>query len=374
MKKFKILSLFILAMIGLNSCETEDDVVFVTQEPDEFVLTNTTLQEYILTPTTTNNLGERFTWNTADFGVPTNVSYDLQRSIMGDFSDAVLVGTTTSNEIAMTIGQMMAVAKEAGLDDDSETPASNMGSFAVRIRAYVGNGGSTEVISDTKTISVILQEAKVDPGVPELPQLFVVGNFLVAGNYFAEDWKAPGAVPIAASAFGKTDFEGFVDINVASPEYKFLPTNESFEGDYADDGTFTGVLVQEGEVNAKAAGPGYYLVKANTTTLKYSIQVTSWAITGNATPLGWPDNGVQDQNMTYNKDSKKWEIIIDLTAGDNEFKFRANDAWDLNFGDDEADGKLEYGGTNMKVSESGTYKVELDLSMPRAYTYTATLQ
>ena len=373
MKNSKILSLFLLAMIGLNSCHTDDDVVFVAQDPDGFVLTNTTLTEYILTPTTGNNLGERFTWNSADFGVQTNVSYDLQRSIMGDFTDVVLVGTTTNNEIPMTIAQMMAIAKEAGLDADPETDAPNTGSFAVRIRAYAGSGSTTEVLSDAKTITVKLQEASIDPGIPELPLLFVVGSFLEVSGYGSQ-WSAADAVPIAASADGATDFEGFVFMNDQNPEFKFLPTNANFEGDYGDDGTFTGKLVQEGEVNAKASAPGYYLVKANTTTLKYTIQATSWAITGNATPLGWPDDGVQDQDMTYNKDTKKWDILIYLTAGGNEFKFRANDGWDLNLGDDGGNGVLEFGGANMTVSESGTYKVELDLSTPRFFTYTTTLE
>lgn len=190
MKNFKIFSLFILAMIGLNSCETDDDVVFIAQEPGEFVLTNTILPEYILTASTGSNLGERFTWNSADFGVPTNVSYDLQRSIMGDFSDAVLVGTTAGNEIAMTIGQMMDVATEVGLDANPETPEPNTGSFSVRIRAYVGDGGSTtELFSDVKTISVVLPEnIAVEDNVCEFDQLFAVGAGLPTAGW---GWGSP---------------------------------------------------------------------------------------------------------------------------------------------------------------------------------------
>lgn len=372
MKKIKIFSLLILAVIGLNSCQTDDDVVFIAQEPDGFAITNNILPEYILTASTGNNLGERFTWSSADFGIQTNISYDLERSILGDFTDVKLVGTTTENEIAMTIGQMLAVATEVGLDADPETPELNTGAFSVRIRAYVGDtNSSTQIYTESKIISVVLQEAS--GGSTEIPKLFVVGSFLELSGYGAK-WTAADAVAIAASAPDKTDFEGFVYINETNAEFKFLPTNTSFDGDYGDDGNFTGVLVQEGEVNAKIADAGYYLVKANTTTLTYSLQTTSWAITGSATPLGWPDNGVQDQDMIYNQDTKKWEITIALSAGENAFKFRANDGWDLNLGDDDADGSLEYGGADMSVAVNGTYKIELDLSQPRAYSYTATLQ
>lgn len=207
MKNFKIFSLFILAMIGLNSCETDDDVIFIAQEPGEFVLTNTILPEYILTSTTGSNLGERFTWNSADFGVQTNVSYDLQRSIIGDFSDAVLVGTTSGNEIAMTIGQMMDVATEVGLDANPATPEPNTGSFAVRVRAYVGSGGSnTELFSDVKTISVVLQEKiDVEDNVCEFDQLFAVGAGLPKAGW---GWSSP----VVFTCIGNGVYSGNVEL------------------------------------------------------------------------------------------------------------------------------------------------------------------
>jgi hypothetical protein len=60
----------------------------------------------------------------------------------------------------------------------------------------------------------------------------------------------------------------------------------------------------------KAAG--YYYFKADTAALTYSAVATAWAVTGSGTPNGWPDNGVQDHNMTYNKTTK---------GVDSNFKF-----------------------------------------------------
>jgi hypothetical protein len=55
-------------------------------------------------------------------------------------------------------------------------------------------------------------------------------------------------------SLGKTDFEGFVNFADGSAQYKFIPQNTSFDGDYGNatgpDGTYTGLLLQTGESNA----------------------------------------------------------------------------------------------------------------------------
>src|SRR5690606_3443060 len=99
MKKIKILLVLFVAALGFNSC-SEDPIKFTVQEPGEFSFTNSFFSEYILTPATSGNLGERFTWENADFDTPTAVTYDLQSSITGDFTDLDVVGSTSGNEIA----------------------------------------------------------------------------------------------------------------------------------------------------------------------------------------------------------------------------------------------------------------------------------
>ncbi|MCJ7718035.1 MAG: SusF/SusE family outer membrane protein, partial [Anaerolineales bacterium] len=179
------------------------------------------------------------------------------------------------------------------------------------------------------------------------------------------------------SADGKTDYEGFVYINVDSPEFKFLPSNEGWDGDYGDtgenNGDYSGTIEQEDEVNAGTPDgkAGYFLVKVNTGELKYSLTKTSWGLIGNATPTGWDS----DTNMIYDAESKTWSVTLDLTkqeAPDNGIKFRANDDWALNIGDTDADGTMEFGGDNMGISEDGNYTIVLDLSNPRIYTYSIT--
>ena len=111
---------------------------------------------------------------------------------------------------------------------------------------------------------------------------------------------------------------------------------------------------------------GYYLIVVDTEKLTYKATATAWGIIGDGTPGSW-DNSTA---MTYDKVAKVWTVTADLTQ--KEMKFRANDAWDLNFGDTGANGSLEYGGDNIKIPSAGNYTITLDLSSPRNYKYTLT--
>ncbi|WP_208012718.1 SusE domain-containing protein [Christiangramia sabulilitoris] len=367
----------IITFAGFTSCEQDDDVVFVAQpDPDGVMFVNATAESYTLTNQTANNLAERFVWNEVDFAAPTTVTYELQGSSVSDFSTFTTIGTTGDNNLGVTVRQMMSLAMEAGLDNDPETEMPNTGQIYFRVRAYAGTDGSNglNAVSEAMSLNVILPEAEEETG-PELPKIYVTGNFAVASGYEA-DWTPEAGIPLAAAADGQTNYEGFIYMNVDTPNYKFLPTNEGWDGNWGDagdaDGAYTEVLESPG-VNAGTPDGtgGYFLVKADTEALTYSLTETNWGVIGNATPTGWDS----DTDMVYDADNKIWTLTLDLTqqeAPDNGIKFRANDAWDLNIGDNDADGTMEFNGQNIGVPESGNYTITLDLSNPRMYTYTLT--
>ncbi|AVR46987.1 DUF5116 domain-containing protein [Christiangramia fulva] len=375
MKKISIFLLTIIAVIGFSSCTHDDDVVFIAQPDVEGIMfMNNFSENYVLTAATSNNLAERFIWNEVDFGTPTTVTYELQASTSSDFSSFDVIGATGKTNLGVSVSQMMNLAADAGLDNDPSTDAPSSGTLYFRVVGYPGTDANSElaVTSEIQSLKVTLPEAAEE----ELPKLYVTGNFVSASGY-GNDWTPEDGIPIAASAAGKTDYEGFIYMNVDAPEYKFLPTNTGWDGDYGDagaeNGSYTETLLQEGEVNAGTPDGtgGYFLVKADTEALTYSLTETNWGVIGNATPTGWDS----DTNMVYDADNHVWTLTLDLTAQsapDNGIKFRANDAWDLNLGDTDADGTLEFGGDNIGVPEDGNYTITLDLSNPRMYTYTLT--
>lgn len=357
MKKIFKSILVIALFAGITSCEDEKDLMLASPEGEFRILSPVSGEGVALSPETPTNPGLSLTWEAMDYTTPTEVTYVVEADFSGEnFDTPVTLVQTTNTFAVINSSDLNAAALAAGLVPFEE------GALDIRVKSSIGN--DTEVLY-SDTIAYL-----VTPYTTETPKMYVVGNFLNASGY-GSDWTPSNAVPLSASGFGETDFEGYVYMNVGSIEYKILPTNESFDGDYGDDGTFTGTLVQEGESNINLTGPGYFKINVTTNGANgtYTATPTSWAVTGDATPAGWPDNGVQDTDMTYDPATKKWSVTLNLTGGKN-IKFRANDAWTLNYGDSGADGSLNEGGSDIAVATSGNYTIILDLSNPREYTYT----
>ena len=236
----------------------------------------------------------------------------------------------------------------------------------VRIKSSLGSNSSLEAYSNTIKITLT-------PYTTETPKLWLPGSYQADSGY-GDNWTQSTAATLASEGFGNTNFEGYVYFNSAqaAPDngFKFSSQPDWNGTNYGDDGSFSGALSDTG--GNIGVTPGYYRVEANTTSLTYNLTATQWGIAGNATTNGW-DGMIP---MTYNPTTKKWSIIATLStqvAPDNGLKFKANADWAINLGDNGADGSAEYGGTNIGTT-AGTYLIELDLSNPRAYTYTLTPQ
>lgn len=101
----------------------------------------------------------------------------------------------------------------------------------------------------------------------------------------------------------------------------------------------------------------------------YTINVTpypawpNWGIIGSATPGGWD----ADTNLDYDLSTKKYSYVGPLVVG--EIKFRLDDSWATNYGDDGNDLTLDAGGANIPIPTAGNYTIVIDFT---AKTYTIT--
>lgn len=121
---------------------------------------------------------------------------------------------------------------------------------------------------------------------------------------------------------------------------------------------------------------GFYELVCNTNTLTWSYTLITWGIIGDATPGGWN----ADTEMSYDATKNVWTVTAAMVST-GSFKFRANNAWNIDFGVGPTDNKLYYADNpvypyngalnNLTVPTSGTYTITLDLHDPNNYNYTA---
>ena len=89
----------------------------------------------------------------------------------------------------------------------------------------------------------------------------------------------------------------------------------------------------------------------------------NWGIIGSATITGWDS----DTNLDYDLGSKTYSITMNMVVG--EFKFRLDDGWSTNFGDDGNNLTLDANGSNIRITSAGSYKITADFN---AKTYKVT--
>lgn len=360
----KFYALALLLFVGA-SCENDDQTIATPVGGPE-LLTPADGNDYILLPDNAANEVTTLVWNHADYNVQTQINYEVEVALATtDFTTIESGGSTTSRHLTWSVEQLNVVMMNLGAIPYQPTDID------VRIKSSLGANNDLVDYSNVITITVT-------PYSTDLPKIAVPGNH--------QGWNPPTAPRLAASAFGETNYEGYVWLDGG---HKFIAPNSSgaFEWgntDWGDDGSFSGVLAETGESDCTVPA-GYYRVRANTTALTYDETLVSWGVIGSATAgvtggSGW-DN---DANMTYDSNTGKWTLLI--TLGDGEIKFRYNDSWNngadqYNLGgfDGGADPAnyggemMTYGGANIAVT-AGTYLIELDLSSPRDYTYTLTPQ
>ncbi len=185
----------------------------------------------------------------------------------------------------------------------------------------------------------------------DYPLLYVPGSY--------QGWAPENDSTVLASVNSDGNYEGYLYFADAGTQFKFTPQPDwSYDwGDNDADGS-----LDVGGANIEVADAGYYKINVDTNAYTYTVELTDWGVIGDATADGWD----ADQNMTFDPETGMWSAVLDLTAG--FIKFRANDDWGINYGDNGVDGILEQDGENIAIAEAGTYLVTLKLGAPD-YTY-----
>ncbi|WP_165784650.1 SusF/SusE family outer membrane protein [Solitalea longa] len=225
-------------------------------------------------------------------------------------------------------------------------------SLSWTVNATAGSATQPSIYSNSLPVLLIGKPTK----------LFIVGGSTIV------DWSPPDAIGLVYMGDGKFDMYQY--ITVAGSGFKFLPQKGSYDGDIGKKKGVEGELVSDAEDNLTIPSDGFYRIEVamnvDKETGTYKVTSTDWGIIGDATLNGW-GSSTPMTITSATKGTYTWIVTTELNVG--YMKFRANDSWDINLGDDDANGTLEYtGGGNISIATKGNYTITLNLS-PTGYTY-----
>lgn len=278
-------------------------------------------------------------WNDPilDSSLNVDVEYVVEADLPGsDFANAVEVTKVkNTNSISLTNIQLNRVALEAGI------PVDTAGDLEMRVRAVITDTNTNEVlerITSKVTINVTTYLTVLD----------LSSTWGIIGSA-ANDWGATPDLP-----FFKTDVDGVLVayVNLIDGEIKFRE-NSDWANNYGGDSSTGGALVSGGSNIAVTAGS--YKITMDLNNLTYSIESFSLGLVGSATENSWDG---PDMMMQYDQYSDVFRAIVTLTDG--EMKFRLNNDWGTNWGDDGVDGTADAGGANIVIT-AGNYIVTFDM-------------
>lgn len=357
MKNLSILILAFITLTGLQSCSSDDDVVFIAEpDPEGITFTNSFSSTYILTPATATNTAERFVWNIIDVDVPTNIVYELQGSTSESFDDFTVMGTSSDNNLAITVQQLLDLAEEAGLDNDPTTEdMPNTGTLYFRVVASAGSAGELAHTSEVQMINVMLPEAE-DSG-----ETFKY--FYFVGNATPDNWNNnANNFPLFRDATNPDVY--YYTGKFLAGEFKLLEVLGQWQPQWGlDNGNLTSSDILGSDPGAFVIeSEGYYSFSVNVDEMTYTLEpydasgaavYSTIGYLGNATAGGWD----ADTDLTQSAFNPHIWYATDVSLTDGEMKFRAADAWDVNWGGDTPlAGKATMNGPNIPVIE-GVYDI-----------------
>ncbi len=284
-------------------------------------------------------------WDAPNYGVQAVVSYFVQVDSVGkNFKKFVTIGNRSqANSFSISYNNFNnAVMAPLGLTPNAAS--------TLELRVGTAIYGADTVFSKPVSLSVTTLQ---------LDQLWLPGSY---------EGYNPAAAPTIPDVTANTTYEGYAYFSAAG-NFKFTSAPDYGHTNYGY--SSDGVLTTDG--NAPGIGfnnAGVYLLDANVQTLTYSAQyIQSFGIIGTATPGQWGSS----TPMNYDISTGLWSVTAALTPG--ALKFRANDAWAINYGPaaDALTGTLQFNNPGaITINDAGTYTITIDMTQKaqKGYYYT----
>jgi len=355
MKKI-IYSISILGFLFMMSCKKE--ATLTTLQAVSFSSSlKASATSVMLTAKNDTSGVVTFSWPAVVYPVKASVTYTLQVDVPKD----TLGSSAWANATSVALGNDVLSKSYKGSDLNTLAMSLGLsggtpGSLAFRVMAY------QDQYAYSKSVTVNVTPHQL---IATYPLLYIPGDY--------QGWDPPSAPTMAALQSNKI-YDAYINIPSGGTYYfKYTNARDWNHTNYGDAGS--GKLTTDGLAGGlQVPGAGYYELSANLNTNTWTYTKTTWSILGDATPGGWST----DTQLTYDPNKQVWTVTANMLST-GSFKFRANNAWNIDFGVDAA-GKLTYSDSpvygsnpaiaNIPVPVSGNYTITLDLHNPSNYNYT----
>jgi len=344
---FKHLFLAIALILGVISCEDREIITIDNQSAP--IMMDLSADSLNLDPVFPGNPALTITWQPATYTVPAEIKYKVEMSADETFENAKeLISTNQSQtNVSFTTKEMNEAVKKIGfVPNEWQT-------LYLRVTAFLGDG---DLLTTSNITSLNVKPYLASPTY-EYTDLYLVGDATGAGWDNLEG--NANMLPLQkTSESSKYVFTGYF----TTGGFKMVKVKGSWDAQFGLGAAPGQLSTDGGSGNIPIDEAGYYKLSVNTADLSYTLEKVSTptsAVYSSMSIIGtvngnW-DTDTQLMQSTF--DPHVWMINSEsLKSG--EFKFRANNNWDVSWGTNaEFFGTATINGANIPLSSEWTYDV-----------------
>lgn len=347
---FKQFLFAVTIMIGMVSCEDRELITIENQSAA--IITDLSTENLFLDENFPGNTALTVNWESATFTVPVEVKYRVEISASESFETPQVLTSTTQSQTysSFTTLEMNNAAKKIGL---LPNVAQKM---YFRVVSYL----ATDDLLQTSNVTSLMITPYLARPTYNYADLYLIGNSAVGSwdNNAANMSLIPLLKTANSAVYTHT---GYFKASVTDPGFKIIKVKGSWDAQYGAGAAAGQLSADGGSGNLTVPSDGYYKLTIDTSALTYTLvpvdnpikSYTNISIIG--TVNGDWNNDTQLTQSTF--DSHLWMATsVSLNAG--EFKFRADNAWDVSWGvATEFFGTTTIGGANIPLSAEWTYDI-----------------
>lgn len=328
--------MFVVGLIALLLGGCSKDETKLIARPGAPVALQASVTSVVLTKENADETAISFDWEPADFGYKAAITNTLQIGLKGqDFVGAKEVvldaGSKRLDYTTLAFNALLLAM---------ELPVEEVTNVEVRIKSSIS--------PDVAPLFSNAVQLAVTP-YASISYLYVPGAY--------QSWVVETAESLVSPTSNGV-YTGIIYFSEADSEFK-ITLLRNWDNSYGDAGDGKIALNDGGNIKSPKAGNLELTVNTNSNTISYKDH--SWGLIGDATAGGWD----ADTDMRYDNATQLWKVTATLTLGN--LKFRKNKDWGTNYGG--ANGILSAGGSDIPITQAGTYDIVLDI-LGNTYTMT----